>query len=547
MAYLALYRKWRPQTFADLIGQEHIRQTLQNSLKNGRISHAYLFSGPRGTGKTTVARLMAKGLDCVEGPTDNPCGKCDQCIAIANGSSLNVIEIDGASNRGIEEIRDLREQVRFAPVGAPYKVYIIDEVHMLTPEAFNALLKTLEEPPAHVVFIFATTDLHKVPATILSRCQRYDFKRLAVPHLLEGLRKVATGEGIDAEEEALLMIAKHADGGMRDALSILEQCITFAEELTVEAASAVLGVAPNDEIEAFIARMMEKDQRSCLEQINRLYDSGKDLQQFARDVVEQLRTEMVEEEAKWPQTDLLNGIRQLSAAIREMRYASDVRIPLELAVLELTAGVRQEQALPAAEISKLMEKLSALEQQVRKLSVSKPSATEEPQKDPIPVQKRPVGKDDEARTQFIVEHWEEYLQALRSERLVQCAAFLREGRPVAIRGGTAVISFPRDRGFHKASVEQPKHREAAERVLSKFVGTVLQIECVFDDEVTEDEQPVSTSSSTTAEGPPPVEQPVQGQAARPEEQNNLGDLGNVDETVKAALRIFGGKVVRKQD
>lgn len=545
MAYLALYRKWRPQSFDDLIGQDHIRQTLQNSLKNGRISHAYLFSGPRGTGKTTVARLMAKGLDCVQGPTDNPCGECDECTAIANGSSLNVVEIDGASNRGIEEIRDLREQVRFAPVGAPYKVYIIDEVHMLTPEAFNALLKTLEEPPAHVVFIFATTDLHKVPATILSRCQRYDFKRLALPHLVEGLRRVAAGEGVDAEEEALLMIAKHADGGMRDALSILEQCITFSEELTVETAAAVLGVAPVQEIESFIEKMMEKDQRSCLEQINRLYDSGKDLQQFARDVVEQLRTEMVQEKPKWPQADILDGVRQLSLAVREMRYAADLRIPLELAVLELTASVKQEKAPPAAEISKLMEKLTALEQQVRKLSAGRPARTEEAQSEK-PVLRRPTGRDDAARTQFIIEHWEEYLQALRSERLVQCAAFLREGRPVTIGAGTAIISFPRDRGFHKASVEQPKHREAAERVLSKFVGTALQIECVFEDEVPEEQQAVSASPGAQAAESKPAQRPAEQQAA-PQGQDNLSDLGDVDDTVKAALRIFGGKVVRKQD
>ncbi|MGI6149776.1 MAG: DNA polymerase III subunit gamma/tau [Firmicutes bacterium] len=532
MAYLALYRKWRPQTFADVLGQAHICQALQNSLRLGRVSHAYLFSGPRGTGKTTVARLLAKGLDCVHGPTDTPCGECEECRAIASSSSLNVIEIDGASNRGIEEIRELREQARFAPVGAPYKVYIIDEVHMLTTEAFNALLKTLEEPPAHVVFIFATTDLHKVPATILSRCQRYDFKRLTVQQLMAGLKKVAAGEGIEADEAALLMIAKHAEGGMRDAFSLLEQCMIYSESLTVEAAADVLGVAPGEAIRSFAENLLRKDQKACLEQINRLYDGGRDLMQFARDVVEELRARMFELEPGPQQEVFLRAIRKLSECAREMRYALDPRIPLELAALELTAESQPEQSPQLEDINRLKERIRTLEQQVRSLSAREQPRDEQRRSEGV-VAKRPAGSGDRERTQFIIDNWEEYLQVLRSERLVQSAAFLREGRPVYIRGGTAIISFPRERGFHKASIEQAKHKEAAERVLSKFVGTSLQIECVFQDELTVEEETPQ---------PEPKAEPRKAPAA--EVQSGSPP---VDDTVQAALRIFGGRVVRKPD
>lgn len=547
MAYLALYRKWRPQTFADVIGQAHICQALQNSLAQGRISHAYLFSGPRGTGKTTVARLMAKGLDCIHGPTAEPCGECQECRAIANGSSLNVIEIDGASNRGIEEIRELREQVRFAPVGAPYKVYIIDEVHMLTPEAFNALLKTLEEPPAHVVFIFATTDLHKVPATILSRCQRYDFKRLTHAQLMEGLRKVAAAEGVAAEEEALAMIAKHAEGGMRDAFSLLEQCMSYAENLTVEAAADVLGVAPVDEIRSFVQNLLARDHKACLEQISRLYDGGRDLMQFTRDVVDELRAQMFQLAPGAEQETLLYAVRKLSDCARDMRYAVDARIPLELAALELTLGERQskEQSPPMEDINSLKEKVRSLEQQLRHLT-SRDGHREEPGAGRSSVRRVPAGSDDQERTAFLVENWEEYLQALRKERLVQCEAFLCEGRPVAVRAGTAVISFPRERGFHKASIEQPKHREAAERVLSKFMGTRLEIQCVFADEI-----PVEEAASMEQRQPQAAVQPQASkhdpQAAEAQTKASQNDELADNETVQAALRIFGGRIVRKPD
>lgn len=233
MAYLALYRAWRPQNFKDVIGQEHIIKTLENALINNKFSHAYLFSGPRGTGKTSVAKIFSKAINCNNSIDGNPCNKCNTCVGITNGSIMDVIEIDAASNRGIEEIREIRENVKFTPTETKYKVYIIDEVHMLTTEAFNALLKTLEEPPEHVIFILATTEQHKIPLTIISRCQNFDFKRVSTKHMINRLKYVGEAEGYQIEEDALTLIARYSDGGMRDALSLLDQVMAVSDNTII--------------------------------------------------------------------------------------------------------------------------------------------------------------------------------------------------------------------------------------------------------------------------------------------------------------------------
>ncbi|MDH7571083.1 MAG: DNA polymerase III subunit gamma/tau, partial [Armatimonadota bacterium] len=260
--YVSLYRKYRPQRFGDLVGQEQITRILQNALESGRVAHAYLFCGPRGTGKTTTARLLAKALNCEKGPTRDPCNVCVPCQRIAAGSALDVIEIDAASNRGIDDIRELRDKVKYTPAEARYKVYVIDECHMLTTEAFNALLKTLEEPPPHVLFVLATTDPQKVPATILSRCQRLDFRRGAVNDLVARLAVVAKGEGLQVDEEALLLIARAGDGSWRDAISVLEQVVAFGNgRITAEAVRSILGSVSADLIAAF-ARALGIDPES---------------------------------------------------------------------------------------------------------------------------------------------------------------------------------------------------------------------------------------------------------------------------------------------
>lgn len=289
MAYVALYRKWRPQGFDSLVGQEAVRTALTNALETGRIAHAYLFAGPRGTGKTSTAKILAKAVNCEHGPTPNPCNKCQNCVRINDGTSMDVFEIDAASNRGIDEIRDLREKVAFAPVNGRYKVYIIDEVHMLTTEAFNALLKTLEEPPPHVIFILATTEPHKIPATIHSRCQRFDFKRVTDSDIVKRLREVADGSGIAADDDALQLIAVQADGGMRDALSLLDQCGVMAERVTAETVRSVLGIVGREALRELVKAVGEGNVPKSLELLEALLAGGKDVKQIITELAEYLR------------------------------------------------------------------------------------------------------------------------------------------------------------------------------------------------------------------------------------------------------------------
>lgn len=290
MEYLVLARKFRPQTFEDVVGQEHVVKTLRNSISQGRVAHAFLFSGPRGVGKTSIARILAKSLNCEKGPTATPCNICSNCREITNGSSLDVREIDGASNRGIDEIRELRENVKFAPVASKYKIYIIDEVHMLTREAFNALLKTLEEPPAHVIFIFATTENHKVPATILSRCQCYDFRRISLNEIAANLGEVAAKEGIKISPSALLWIAEAGDGSMRDAQSIFDQVISYAGmDIEDEDVEESLGLADRKYLFRISEAVLQRDAGSCLIIIGEAYLAGIDMKHFYQILIRHFR------------------------------------------------------------------------------------------------------------------------------------------------------------------------------------------------------------------------------------------------------------------
>jgi DNA polymerase-3 subunit gamma/tau len=290
LEYLVLARKFRPQTFEDVAGQEHVVKTLRNSIGQGRVAHAFLFSGPRGVGKTSVARILAKSLNCEKGPTATPCNVCSNCREITNGSSLDVREIDGASNRGIDEIRELRENVKFAPAAAKYKIYIIDEVHMLTREAFNALLKTLEEPPSHVIFIFATTESHKVPATILSRCQCYDFRRISLKEIAANLGRVAAAEGIKISPSALLWIAEAGDGSMRDAQSIFDQVISYAGmDIKDDDVEESLGLADRKYLFRLSEAVLQRDAGACLIILEEAYLAGIDMKHFYQILVKHFR------------------------------------------------------------------------------------------------------------------------------------------------------------------------------------------------------------------------------------------------------------------
>lgn len=291
MAYRAFYREWRPQFFKDIVGQKHVCRTLQNALSSGRVAHAYLFCGPRGTGKTSTAKVLAKALNCLEGPAEEPCNKCANCISITEGVSLDVAEIDAASNRGIEEIRELRERIKYSPTAGNYKIYIIDEVHMLTNEAFNALLKTLEEPPSHVVFVLATTEPRKVPLTILSRCQRFDFRQIGVKDIVNRLEMVTSSAGLNVEKEALLLIGRAAEGSLRDALSILDQCAAFGgSRITVDDIHSILGTVRVNTLESMTVYLACGNTADALALVDELAVRGKDLRLFTRELGAFLRS-----------------------------------------------------------------------------------------------------------------------------------------------------------------------------------------------------------------------------------------------------------------
>ncbi len=504
MEYLSLYRKWRPQSFGKgFVGQEHVVRTLRNALNQNQVAHAYLFTGPRGTGKTSAAKILAKAVNCTErGENPDPCNHCPSCQRINDGVSLDVLEIDGASNRGIDEIRELREKVKFAPVEGNYKVYIIDEVHMLTTEAFNALLKTLEEPPSHVIFIFATTEIHKVPSTILSRCQRFDFKRLTSKEIFEHLSYLVKQENYDADEDALWLIGSEVDGGLRDAIGLLEQSIAYAEgKLTTKDVRTVLGLVENEALFDLARAVATHDLVNGFQVINKAQKEGKDLALFSRQAARFFRDLLlllvVGAEAEAPValdpsekesakeiaesiglSQLQKGVDLFLDAGISSRRGSEGSLPLEMAFIHL---VTEEEE--ASSYKKLIRRLDRLEERMailEKGTTQLPRVLEEKPKksEKVPELRSQVISEKEKPASTIentspiseFEFWEEVLEEVKEKKRT-VEALLREGKPKGLRGNQLEIEFTLR--FHWEKIREPGYsnivREALEEVTGKQI------------------------------------------------------------------------------
>ncbi|PIQ86421.1 MAG: DNA polymerase III subunit gamma/tau [Candidatus Omnitrophica bacterium CG11_big_fil_rev_8_21_14_0_20_45_26] len=564
MSYLVFARKFRPQTFDDVVGQEHVTTTLKNAIQKKRIAQSFLFSGSRGIGKTSTARILAKALNCEKPTQADPCNRCDTCLEISNGTSLDVLEIDGASNRGIDEIRTLRENVKFKPARGQYKVYIIDEVHMLTGEAFNALLKTLEEPPSHVKFIFATTEPHKVPLTILSRCQRFHFKRVSSADIHAKLKAIAKQEKIKAKDNVLYLIAKSAEGSLRDAESLLDQLTSFSEgEIKEEDVIFSLGLTSTEVYFKFFEALKGRNSAQVLKLIHELVGEGKDIEQFLKGLLEGFRDLLVlslgEPKEGWIEQDedtiktlgkwakqfgrdeLFLIVSLLQQTIREIRWSRTPRFLAEICLLKIAnrADLKSINDLltelknPAASpvVSSTRQSIGAgqtsVPEQKKKdqinLTVSKSAGYSDAatraqtQVGLSPRLTRPAHSQNSNLSLSDIETvWPELLARVKEKRM-SIGMFLSESAPIEAGGTRVVFGFPAEFKFHKETIEQQNNKLFVRDILSELLG--CQAEVVF--VLTEAEQ---------------VEKPAAGQPVKDP---------NVD-IVMSAMEIFeGSKVIRK--
>ncbi|WP_306010614.1 DNA polymerase III subunit gamma/tau [Bacillus sp. MMSF_3328] len=510
MSYQALYRVWRPQQFIDVVGQEHVTKTLQNALLQQKTSHAYLFSGPRGTGKTSAAKILAKTVNCERAPISEPCNECDSCIGITNGSIPDVIEIDAASNNGVEEIRDIRDKVKYAPSAVKYKVYIVDEVHMLSIGAFNALLKTLEEPPKHVMFILATTEPHKIPLTIISRCQRFDFKRITAQSIVGRMKMIVDETGVQYEENALHIVARAAEGGMRDALSLLDQAISFSQDkVTAEDALTVTGAVSQGFLNKLSRNVMEKDAAGALEALETLLFQGKDPSRFIEDFIlyyrdmllykaapsldESLERVMLDEEFKAlaeeidPQ-QLYSLIEILNKAQQEMRWTNHPRIFLEVAIMKL-CQLEGTEKKAAADIEPLMRKIEQLQEELAELKkngVTVSDAAEPAQKKQAQRTSRKGFQAPEGKINEILKNatkndlnavkgkWGDMLGRLVHNQMRSQAALLNEAEPVAASADAFIVKFKYE--IHcQMAMDNAKFIETISGAIQELTGQRKQV------------------------------------------------------------------------
>ncbi len=506
----ALYRKWRSQTFSEVVGQEHVTQTLRNALREGRVAHAYLFAGPRGTGKTSSARILAKALNCTAPEADRPCNQCPACVAITEGRMIDLIEIDAASNNSVEDIRELRDKVGFRPSEGRYKIYIIDEVHMLSNSAFNALLKTLEEPPPHARFILATTEPHKIPATVLSRCQRFDFRRIPAPEIAGHLQHIISAEGFGAEPDALLAIARSAQGCMRDAVSLLDQMLSYgAETVTLAQVQAVLGAVNAQAVAALVDALAAKDLSGGLGLIHSLATSGASLNEFCAQVVEHLRGVMMlqmtdnpgllddlpgemiqklqQQARQMPLATTLYAIKRFGEAAVELKGGYQPQLPLELALIEAVQG---GPVAPVVVQQVVQQVVQAPAQESAQGGPAKDGAKEGSRKpaggraaEPPPAQAaaktEPAVLDAEAARRLHA-RWKEFLALVKQQCGQQVAAALAAVRDIAVSEHTVALAFGNNE-FSRNMVGKPENLPSVSALLSNYLGRSVALECQMGD------------------------------------------------------------------
>lgn len=492
MSYTALYRKFRPATFEDVKGQEHIVTTLKNQIKSGRIGHAYLFTGTRGTGKTSVAKIFARAVNCENTTDGSPCGECSVCQAIAKGASMNVIEIDAASNNGVDNIREIVEEVSYSPTEGKYKVYIIDEVHMLSIGAFNALLKTLEEPPSYVIFILATTEVHKIPITILSRCQRYDFRRIPIDIITERLQEVMELEHVKAEEKALRYVAKMGDGAFRDALSLLDQCLAFhfGKELTYEMALDVLGAVDQEVFGRLLQNITERNVLACITLLEEIIYKGRELNQFITDFIWYMRNVLLvktsdnledvidasgenlarlKEQAEMIEIDaIMYYIRVMSELSGKIKYASQKRVLIEMTLIKLCK--------PEMEVSQdaLLGRLRALEEKLEngEFSVNYvPQNTGYAPVESVSVVKKQLDRAVPEDVKEVIRRW----SAIRNDLPMPMKAYLKNAR-LSLSGEDKLLIVLEDGLSSDFFMKQEGHKEFLQDKISEAVDKEVPID-----------------------------------------------------------------------